>query len=68
MTGPCLTFVKLEPPSDETARLAVSAPFVYGMVQWMGKYETDVYSKVAELLIPDGITEPSNTATCQCVH
>jgi hypothetical protein len=41
---------------------------VYGMVQWMGKYETDVYSKVAELLIPDGITEPSNTATCQCVH
>ncbi len=37
---------------------------LYGMVQWMGKYETDVYSKVAESLMPDGITEPSNTATC----
>lgn len=67
MTGPCLTFVKLAPPSYETARLAVSAPLVYGIVQWIGRYETDVYNRVAESLIPDGMTDPSNTATCSCV-
>jgi hypothetical protein len=27
-----------------------------------------VYSKVAEPLIPDGITDPSKTATCRCLR